>query len=369
MAGFKNTLDSKINPGGFENTTSQLVVSSSTGLVDVGIALPLPSGTNFLGYVGLNAALPQGSNHIGFVTANDGQIVALQAGSSILLAGPIPTGSNEIGTVALKTGSTVALANGTSVGINGSVNVGGSVAVSSLPNVTVASLPPVSFAANQTVNIGSGVISIAGTPNVAITSMPQVVLAPNQTIAVTGATLSNVSLNAGTAVVGKFGIDGELPAGNEHIGQVSLDAPLPSGSNTLGKVDLNGGSNVIGGVYAQGMDRNSAKRTLAVDTGGALVPPVCTVIHTIVSLPANQSIQILAANPDRLLFRVQLMELNTVLISESGVALQSMNSPGYNLYSGGEVGREYTPPFSGDLAIYAMCGQTSSVRVTEYIQK
>lgn len=94
------------------------------------------------------------------------------------------------------------------VGLDGKpLTVQGSVAVSSMPSVTVgampalslapgqslgvSSLPPVSLATGQSVAIqGTAAVAIQGTPTVAVGSMPAVALAAGQTVGVAGSVAS-----------------------------------------------------------------------------------------------------------------------------------------------------------------------------------
>ncbi len=147
-------------------------------------------------------ALPAGSNAIGNVA-----VTALPA---------LPTGSNDIGTVAVN--SLPALPTGSNVigdvGISGSLPAGSN----AIGTVVVTSLPAIPTGAN---------------------------------------TIGDVGLIAGSAIVGKVGIDQTTPGTTNGV---QVIAALPTGSNTIGDVGvtslpaLPAGTNSIGAVTEVELD-------------------------------------------------------------------------------------------------------------------
>lgn len=368
------------NPGGFINTTNDLTVTVQPGqTVPVKVTESLPAGTNHLGTVALATGLLPSTNTIGEVLIADGQKIAIDGIPSFNLNSSLPAGANEIGIVALKNGTIVALQPGTTVqlasggntignvGVVGSVTVSGTVAVSSLPNVTLN-------ASNNKV----GLVGIDGSIPAGTNNIGTVNLAPGTTVDVSSLDIQNVSLNAGTNNIGKVTVEGAIPAGSNtigkfdinsgvnHIGQVGIDTELPAGTQTIGKVGLVSGTASIGKFDIQGRDQTNAQRTIATDTSGAFVPVNAIVTEIVVELLADTSTELLPDDPNRLLWSVQLMDLEDVLVSETGAALTTMDDPGSFVAHGGLIGTKYIPPMVTKSAITAISHATTKVRVISY---
>ena len=393
MAGFQNsnstllgtTSSQVIDTSGFINGTNSLTANGAQLPVDTRLVEGLPAGSNLIGLVGISSALPTGTNHIGEVSVADGTTIKLQDGSQIKLSAPLPAGTNEIGIVSLKSGQQVVLATGSQVALAAGAAHIGAVAIDNI--VTITGSVQIAAGTNQ---IGSvkldagtnqiGAVSLyaplpagtnklgsfdlaspipAGTNNIG-----QITLAPGSTIAVTGANFSNVALAAGTNKIGSVDLASAVPTGTNSIGFVGLNA----GTNSIGLVGLNAGSNKIGIVDIHGQTRTSLKRQISVDTNGSILPPNAAVVETLVNLTANTSTQLLASNPDRILYTIQLTTVDNVLISIAGNALNTINDAGTLIYSGGLVGASFTPPLVTTNPITAFCGQDTKVRVTEFVR-
>jgi hypothetical protein len=362
MAGFQNDTNKQSIGGGFINSSTALEVTSSNLPVPVELISSFPAGGNFVGYFGLQSAIPAGGNNIGSVNVASLPALSLATGQTISITGSLPAGTARLGTVGLDAGTTVSLSSGTSVSITGGVGVTGSVGITSLPSVAINSLPNINLATGQTIGV-TGSVGITGTPTVAVTSMPQVTLVPGQTINA-NVTISNVTLLAGAAKIGSVDIASAIPAGNNKIGSVDIASSLPTGTNTIGRVTVADGAKT----EQQGRDQTGALKTIATDGQGAVMPPVVTVNETIVTLLANQSTTILVANPARIMYKIQMVNLDNVVISESGSTLTSLDSPGTLILSGGIAGAQYAPVFVSTLKITALCLNTTTVRVTEYVK-
>lgn len=363
------------NPGGFVNPTTVLTAVTQELPVPVTQTNAIPPGTNIIGSVFLaTAPLPGGYNHLGEVSLPAGQTVTLQ-NSNVGLNAPLPAGTNNIGIVALANGTVVALQPGTTVNIGASSNHIGSVAIDNTVNITgtvgISALPNVTLAPGSNT---IGAVQIAGSLPAGTQHLGEVSLAANTSVQVSSLTLSSVTLNAGSNHVGTVAIDAPIPAGTNTIGNVNLNGALPAGTNALGSVvvtahpdlALKAGTNTIGQVGVQGRDQNASAQYLATDTSGALVPVRSTVTETLVTLPALTSVTILNNDPNRLLWAVQLTTIDDVLVSESGQALQDMNSIGTLVYAGGVIGTKYIPPMVSGNSVTAICAATTKLRVITY---
>jgi DNA polymerase/3'-5' exonuclease PolX len=249
-------------------------ISGSEMQVDVVGALP--AGTALLGKVGIDQATANANEVVvksGTVTAVTAISNALPAGTNLLGKVSIDQTTANANEVVTKTGSvTTATLSAETTKVIGTVNVSASQSIEAT-QATAADL-------NMT-EANSGAIKTA------VEVIDNAISGTEMQVDVVGA------LPAGTALLGKVGIDqstananevvvksgtvtavtsltNALPAGDNNIGNVDIASALPTGTNTIGSVKITDGSETVAVNASNQMEVEVKNSSLTVSGTGTM---------------------------------------------------------------------------------------------------